>query len=108
MKAAWVTLLTKSTYLAGALVLHQSLLDVQSKYPLVIMVTPSLPAEARDVLKKKGVTTTEVVSLKPTEGTHVLAGHDARFADTWTKLRRVYLPRSGTIILIVSPAEHSD
>ena len=87
MKAAFVTLLTKNSYIAGALVLHQSLLNVGSKFPLVIMVTPQLPAEARNVLTKRGITMIEVDSLQPAEGSHTLAVMDARFADTWTKLR---------------------
>lgn len=94
MKAAFVTLLTKTSYLAGALVLHQSLLDVQSKYPLVIMVTPLLPTEARRVLLQRGIAMIEVDSLQPAEGSHTLDAMDARFADTWTKLRRVNVSQS--------------
>lgn len=87
LNAAYVTLLTKSAYLAGALVLHQSLLEVGSRYPLAIMVTPTLPDEARQVLEKRNIKMLEIESLRPTEGAHVLAAHDERFADTWTKLR---------------------
>lgn len=89
MKAAYVTLLTKPSYLAGALVLHKSLVDVHSKYPLVIMVTPTLPSEVKDLLRKRGIAMTELDSLHPTEGSHILSEEDARFADTWTKLRCV-------------------
>jgi hypothetical protein len=51
------------------------------------MVTPTLPQEARDVLKKKGIIMREVAPLLPSDGVHKLAAHDSRFADTWTKLR---------------------
>lgn len=87
MKAAFVTLLTKTSYIAGALVLHQSLVNVGSKYPFVVMVTPGLPFEAREVLRKRGITMVEVESLQPRDGGHILSAHDSRFADTWTKLR---------------------
>lgn len=87
MKAVFATLLTKNSYLAGALVLHKSLVDVGSTYPLVIMVTPTLPSETRDLLNKRGIAMIEVESLKPEEGSHTLAALDSRFADTWTKLR---------------------
>jgi len=85
--AAYVTLLTKNAYLPGALVVDQCLRSVGSKYPLVVMVTPTLPQEARDVLKKKGIIMREVAPLLPSDGVHKLAAHDSRFADTWTKLR---------------------
>jgi hypothetical protein len=84
---AYVTLLTKTSYLPGVLVLHHGLRVVESKHPLVVMVTPSLPRSARDVLRKQGITLREVEMLQPREGVHVLAEHDVRFGDTWTKLR---------------------
>jgi hypothetical protein len=55
------------------------------------MVTPSLPPEARDVLAGKGIAMVEVDHLMPKEGVHELATHDARFHDTWTKLRYVMI-----------------
>lgn len=88
-KAAYATLLTKSAYLPGALVVNYGLRSVGSRYPLVVMVTPALPDEARDVLKKRGIIVRDVDPLQPSDGTHQLAAHDARFADTWTKLRYV-------------------
>lgn len=84
---AYVTLLTKAAYLPGALVLHQCLVSVQAKYPLVIMVTPSLPEDVRSVVRNAGIAMREVDSLHPEDGIHSLAEHDARFGDTWTKLR---------------------
>ena len=53
--AAYVTLLTKTSYLPGALVLDYSLRSVNSQYPLVVMATPTLPEDARALLKKKGI-----------------------------------------------------
>lgn len=87
VKAAYVTLLTKTSYLPGTLVLDHGLRAVESKYPLVVMITSSLPEDARNVLQKRGILTREVETLQPGEGAHTLATHDARFADTWTKLR---------------------
>ncbi|KAF8078497.1 glycosyltransferase family 8 protein [Lyophyllum atratum] len=76
--AAYVTLLTKTSYLAGTLVLDYGLRTVNSKYPLVVMVTLSLPTDARDVLRKRGIPIREVDTLQPQEGVHSLAVHDAR------------------------------
>jgi hypothetical protein len=55
------------------------------------MATPTLPQEARAVLKKKGIIIKEIEYLHPKEGVHSLGGHDPRFADTWTKLRFVMI-----------------
>ena len=85
--AAYVTLLTKTEYLAGALVLHQSLRDVHTKYPLVAMVTPPVQRAVRTILEKRGIILVDVDSLLPSEGSHALSAHDIRFEDTWTKLR---------------------
>ena len=87
--AAFVTLLTKTAYLPGTLVLHQSLLDVESKYPFVVMVTPTVAERDREILRKRGITLRDIDSLVPEEGRHVVANHDMRFRDTWTKLRYV-------------------
>ena len=86
-RAAWVTLLTKSSYLAGTLVLQQSLLSVETKYPLVVLATPQLSQEAREIVKKRGILIRDIDQLQPATGSHTLAEHDARFGDTWTKLR---------------------
>ncbi|KAI0094619.1 nucleotide-diphospho-sugar transferase [Irpex rosettiformis] len=99
MKAAYVTLLTKNSYLPGVLVLHQSLLDVSAKYPLVVMATAGLPADGKEVLTKRGIDIVDVESLSPEEGRHTLSSTDVRFTDTWTKLRsRVVLIDSDMII----------
>ena len=86
-KAAWATLLTKSSYLPGLLVLHDTLLSVNTQYPLVVMATPDLPQEARDIITKRGLTIREIKRLDPEDGVHTVSESDARFGDTWTKLR---------------------
>ncbi|KAJ7235889.1 hypothetical protein B0H12DRAFT_1141005 [Mycena haematopus] len=87
LNAAYVTLLTKVSYIAGTLVLDHGLKETQSKYPLVVMVTPELGQESRDILKRHGIPMREIQPLKPEEGVHSLAAADERFRDTWTKLR---------------------
>ncbi|KAI8995485.1 glycosyltransferase family 8 protein [Trametes punicea] len=84
---AYLTLLTTKSYLPGVLVLHKSLLDVGSKYPLVVMATPALPREVRDVVIRRGIAIRDIDPLNPKNGHHELAMHDSRFAETWTKLR---------------------
>ena len=101
-KAAYATLLTTPAYLPGVLVLNECLLSVGSKYPLVAMVTPSLPSEARAVIEKRGIIIRDIDHLYPEEGTHKLAEHDARFRDTWTKLRYVNPGHPKTVELRVN------
>lgn len=101
-KAAYVTLLTKASYLAGALVMHHCLVAVGSKYPLVIMATPGLPQAVRDVLDRRGIQIYDVPSLQPKEGSHALAAHDERFGDTWTKLRVFEMHEYERIVLLDS------
>jgi hypothetical protein len=85
-KAAYVTLLTRDSYLPGALTLHYTLKLVQSQYPLVILFTPSLPQRTREALIRRNIQLREIQPLQPEDG-HVLAKDDERFADTWSKLR---------------------
>lgn len=84
---AWVTLLTNAAYLPGTLVLGYSLRLVESRYPLVVMVTPAVPKDARDVLNGHGFNTRDVDYLTPSQKGPMLDPSVARFADTWTKLR---------------------
>ncbi|KAI0785979.1 nucleotide-diphospho-sugar transferase [Abortiporus biennis] len=100
--AAYVTLLTKPSYLAATLVLHSTLVSVGSKYPLVVMVTPQLAEESRRILSKRGIVIRDVESLKPAEGVHNLVEHDQRFADTWTKLRAFGLTEYERIVMLDS------
>jgi len=97
---AFVTLLTKISYLPGTLVLDYGLRAVSSRYPLVVMVTPSLPDEARTALRSRGILMREVQPLRPLQGVHTLVAHDARFADTWTKLRGFELSEYDRIVLL--------
>jgi len=86
-KAAYTTLLTRTSYLPGLLVLWHGLKRVDSQYPLVVMVTPDLPQVARDILLRYNIPMFEINTLLPAEDRHNVAEHDARFKDTWTKLR---------------------
>ncbi|KAK7064125.1 Galactinol synthase 2 [Favolaschia claudopus] len=99
---AYVTLLTKVSYISGTLVLDYGLKAAGSKYPLVVMVTPALSQDARDVLKNSGITMREIQSLLPTEGTHTVSKADQRFGDTWTKLRAFELTEYDRVVLLDS------
>jgi len=102
VNGAFVTLLTKLAYLPGALVLHQTLRAVGSKYPLVVMVTPKVPSIGRYLMQRCGIVVRDVEPLRPTDGVHVLADLDARFEDTWTKLRGFELVEYDRVVLLDS------
>lgn len=85
---AYATLLTKRSYLPGALVLHQSLVDQGSAYPLVVFATRELPQDAREILTRRGIRVREIEYLQPPADKQAdFDEHDLRFQDTWTKLR---------------------
>ena len=90
-KCAWVTLLTRSSYLPGVITLAYSLSTHQSVYPLVVLVTPSLSASSVRALEleSKYNPLLRVLPIKPllpsnNQKTTLIA---SRFEDTWTKLR---------------------
>lgn len=58
---AYITLLSTKEYLNGVLALHQSLLNVGAKYPLVVGITPNIDPTIRDVLFQKKI---EVIELQ--------------------------------------------
>ena len=90
-KRAWVTLLTRSSYLPGVITLAHSLSLHCTKYPLIVLVTPTLPQSSLRVLEIESHYNNLLVihSIKPllpptNQKTTLIA---ARFEDTWTKLR---------------------
>ncbi|KAI0318474.1 nucleotide-diphospho-sugar transferase [Amylostereum chailletii] len=101
VNGAFVTLITKDEYLPGALVVHAGMVKVKSKYPFVALVTPTLSEDARGVLERRGVLVHEVSSLIPPDGTKP-SDHDARFADTWTKLRAFELEEYKRVVMLDS------
>lgn len=80
---AWIVLLTRPSYLPGIILLGHSLKKVQSKYPLVVAVTPSLPQYAVDALLATGLEVKYIQPIGPKTHVNVVA---ERFEDTWTKL----------------------
>ncbi|KAJ3890285.1 nucleotide-diphospho-sugar transferase [Lentinula edodes] len=99
-RMAFVTLLTRISYLPGVLVLDYGLKSTGSKYPLVVMVTPTLEEDARDVLTQCGIEMYSINSLVPDSSRHTVADHDARFKDTWTKLRAFGLEGFERVVLL--------
>lgn len=97
MARAWVTLLTRASYLPGVLLLHYSLQRVKSAYPLVVIATPSLESSAIDALRALAIDVVPIEPLLPLVPVTVIA---ERFQDTWSKLRACGLPGYERIGLI--------
>ncbi|KAI0778030.1 glycosyltransferase family 8 protein [Trametes elegans] len=89
-RCAYFVLLSTRDYLPGLLVMHKSLVDAGTKYPLVVMVTPAVPQDVRDVVTRRGIEIRDVDPLYPRDG-YQPALHDIRFAETWTKIRMFQL-----------------
>lgn len=90
-KRAWVTLLTRPSYLPGVITLAYSLSTHATVYPLVVLVTPSLPQTCIRALELESsdnslltIHSIEPLLLPDDRKTTLIA---ARFEDTWTKLR---------------------
>ncbi|KAF8607263.1 nucleotide-diphospho-sugar transferase [Ceratobasidium sp. AG-I] len=101
-RSAFVTLLTKPSYLPGVLVLHDSLVSnpVDSAYPLIVMVTPSVPPESREILRLRGIKIRPVEPMGPEPGKWSVAPSDSRFIDAWTKLRVFELSEFDRVVLL--------
>ena len=83
---AWVTLVTKTSYLPGCLILNHSLRSVKSKYPLLVMLC-GLPEAGKEILSLMKIEYWEVEKLAVKDSKE--NSHEARFLDCWTKLRYV-------------------
>ncbi|GAB0133268.1 hypothetical protein EsDP_00001680 [Epichloe bromicola] len=80
----WVTLITNSSYLPGLVTLSHSLRSVKTRYPLVALYPPSLPATALQALSARHIPSLRVPLLTPRSGKRY--EQDPRFDDCWTKL----------------------
>lgn len=100
---AWVTLLTQSSYLPGVLALADTLHIHNTKYPLMVMTTPSLSVDSLDALKREAthnpiIRVLSIDPLNPPNEDFVM--EIPRFRDTWTKLRVFELTSYGTVVFI--------
>lgn len=88
---AWVTLLTRPSYLPGVITLAYSLQTVFTRYPLVVLVTQSLTEPGIQALKFEAAHNPFIIVhyvgnlIPPSGGPKKLIA--SRFEDTWTKLR---------------------
>jgi len=90
--SCWVTLLTKPSYLPGAIILAHTLDIHGSKYPLMIQYTSSLGREAISALTEEAdnygrIQLQQVGLLQPREDQENKGRVAERFKDTFTKLR---------------------
>ncbi|KAF8922425.1 nucleotide-diphospho-sugar transferase [Mucidula mucida] len=99
-KAAWVSLLSRTEYLAGLLVVDYGLRAAKSKYPLICMVTPNLPHADREVLRKRGLKMFEVGRVTPDEDRQRFADTDMRFLETWSKVRTFEMVDYDRVVLL--------
>jgi hypothetical protein len=87
VKGAYATFISKDEYLPGALVLAYCHQVVKSKYPFIILATSSLSEHARSIIKRAGITLVDIERLVPAREQYDPSVTDARFRETWTKLR---------------------
>ena len=104
LKRAWVTLLTRSSYLPGVITLAWSLHTHVTAYPLIVLITPSLPQSCIRALELESkhnplliIHPVDPLMLPQDRKTTVIA---ARFEDTWTKLRAFELTSYETCVFL--------
>ncbi|KEF61316.1 uncharacterized protein A1O9_02881 [Exophiala aquamarina CBS 119918] len=91
-KSCWVTLLTKPSYVPGAVILAHTLDLHASKYPLIIQYTASLGRDAIAALEEEAnnysrIQLQQVKLLLPRKDQENRGSVAERFKDTFTKLR---------------------
>lgn len=101
-KRAWVTLLTRASYLPGVITLAYTLRAHASAYPLVVLITPSLPDRSLRAFELEAQRNPLVIihpiePLLPSGPVTLIA---ARFEDTWTKLRAFELTTYDTCVFL--------
>ncbi|KAI9884092.1 MAG: hypothetical protein M1823_004122 [Watsoniomyces obsoletus] len=114
-RRAWVTLLTRPSYLPGVVILNYTLRRHHSRYPLIVLVTDTFPSECIDILisssptpstdnhtpsddhKPSDLIIKQVDHLLPKQPVHIVAD---RFADTWTKLQAFSLIDWDTLVFL--------
>lgn len=82
-------LVTNLSYLTGVLTLDYPLKRSGSKYPLVALITDSLPSEGVSVLNARSIPTRHIPFLLPS--VHKDYSNDVRFYDCWSKLASLSL-----------------
>ncbi|CZR69645.1 related to galactinol synthase [Phialocephala subalpina] len=106
---AWVTLLTRTSYLPGVVLLAYSLHRHASKYPLLILTTPSFPSSLLPTLEHEcslvNAAILPITPLSPPPSNTPSSLIASRFEDTWTKLRVFSLHRCGYEKLVFLDAD---
>lgn len=98
----FVTLLSSENYLTGVFVLQHSLVQVQSKYPLLVLLTPSISYDIENILHKSNILTKRILP-KFTPPPEIIAKiSQRRWANTFEKLQAFDLVEYEKIILIDS------
>jgi alpha-N-acetylglucosamine transferase len=91
-KTCWVTLVTKDSYVPGAIILAHTLDQQKSKYPFLIQYTSSLGDQCIAALEEEGkkygrIQLQKVELLLPRKDQENTGSVATRFRDTFTKLR---------------------
>lgn len=86
LEYAWITLSTNDTYALGALVLAHSLLNVGTRYPLVVLVTTDVSATMRSHLSLVFQQVKEVDVLDSKDAEHLALLARPELGITFTKL----------------------
>lgn len=79
-KRAYVTVLSTDEYLIGVLVLNESLIKVNSKYKLVVLINDNISDEAKNILLQKNI---EVIKIKSIDLPEWIINNNNRKHTNW-------------------------
>jgi alpha-N-acetylglucosamine transferase len=96
---AWVTLLTKPSYVAGVRTLRASLEKSGTTYPLVVLVTEGVDADSRRLLTAEGCRLIDAEPIGPPQDSPNSYAN-ARFAEVWTKLAAWHLVEFERVVFL--------
>ena len=87
LEKAWITAITRDTYLDGAQTLAKSLRRVNSRIPLVILYTPALSQSTVDILSQEPNVQMRPIKPYKLERSDATGYAFERFAEAWNKMR---------------------
>ena len=99
-RACWATLLTHAPFLPCLAVLVYTMKRCETQYPLVVMVTPTVDTNTRQVLQQMGCIVRDVDVWHIDRPHEIMATE--RFIHVWTKLRAFELYEYDRVIMIDS------
>lgn len=84
---AWITCITRDSYLAGALTLSKSLENVKSEYPLILLHTDAVSQQTLESLARQPNVELRLIQPYKIKSKYATSYAFERFQEAWNKMR---------------------